>query len=320
MGKKVLITLTEKEIDLVNKHVISKFEKAGVTVIVKFSNAKLPESEVIELVKDVDGYIFGLEDITRNVLESGKNLKAVCKFGIGTDNVDKKAAKELGILVTNCPGLNSLAVAELVVGSMLGLAREIPRLDAGMKNNKWISTLGTEITGKTLGIVGFGNIGKYILKLLSGFDMEIKVYDVFQNPELAEELNFTYTTLEDIYKASDYITLNIPLTEETKNLITLKELNMMKKSAVLVNMARGGIVNENDLTKALKENMIKGAAIDAFMEEPTKAYGLVSHERVIALPHIGAASEEATVRIGNCAFQNIHNAVTGKEPLFVVTN
>ena len=320
MSKKVLITLTEKEIDLVTEHVIRHFEKAGISVIAKFSNAKLSESEVIELVKDVDGYIFGLEDITRNILESGKNLKAVCKFGIGTDNVDKIAAEELGILVTNCPGLNSLAVAELAVGTMLGLAREIPRLDAEMKNNVWNSTLGTELSEKTLGIVGFGNIGKHILRLLGGFNMSIKVYDVFQDPKLAEELNFTYTSLEDIYKTSDFISLHIPLTDETRDLITMKELKMMKETTYLINMARGGIVNEKDLSTALNENIICGAAIDAFQEEPTKAYDLVSHERVIALPHIGAASLEATVRIANCCYQNIHNALTDKEPLFVVRN
>jgi D-3-phosphoglycerate dehydrogenase / 2-oxoglutarate reductase len=318
MNQKVLITLTDKEYDLVQEHVIKQFKNEGVEVIARFSNAKLPETEVAELVKDVDGYIFGLEDITRTVMESGPNLKGVCKFGIGTDNVDKIAAKELGVKVANCPGLNSLAVAELSVGTMLGLARGIPFLDHQMKNRIWNSSLGTELSGKTLGIIGFGNIGKYILKLLRGFGMDIKVYDVFQSSDLEFRMGFKYCSLDEIYASSDFISLNIPLTEETKDLITLRELKQMKNSAFLINMARGGIVREDDLLRALNLGEIRGAAIDAFKEEPTKAYDLVNHPRVIALPHIGAASREATIRIGNCAFRNILNVIRGEEPLYCV--
>jgi len=317
---KVLITLTEKEYDLVQEHVVKQFEHAGIDVITRFSHAKLSEDVVVDLVKDVDGYIFGLEDITRTVLESGKNLKVVCKYGIGTDNVDKIAARELGVKVTNCPGLNSLAVAELAVGAMLGMAREIPHLDSMMKNRVWGSNLGTELTGKTLGIIGFGNIGRYIFKLLQGFEMSINVYDVFQDQALQKELGFNYCDLEDIYRESDFISINIPLTEETRNLISLKEMKMMKDSAFLINMARGGIVNEADLLLALEQGIIQGAAIDAFAEEPTKAFDLVSHPRVIAFPHIGASTEEATVRIGNCAFTNIYNVLKGKDPLHLVAN
>ncbi len=317
-GSKVLITLTEKEYELVQEHVVSKFQEQGIEVVTSFSNAKLSEPEVMNLVSDVDGYIFGLEDITRNVLHSGKKLKAVCKYGIGTDNVDKKTAGELGIKVTNCPGLNSLAVAELAVGTMLGLARDIPGLDQAMKSKTWDSLLGTELTGKTLGIVGFGNVGKYILKLLSGFNMRVLVYDVVRNQDFAAEFGFEYSTLDKIYKSSDFISLNIPLTDDTRNLITINELKMMKNNVFLINMARGGIVDEDDLLIALKEQMIGGAAIDAFIEEPTKSYELVNHPRVIALPHIGASTEEATIRIGNCAYMNIYNVIMGKAPLFQV--
>ena len=318
MGLKVLITLTEKEYDLVSSHMMKDFQEKGVEVVASFSNAKLTEEQIIDLVKDVDGYIFGLEDITRNVLTSGKRLKVVCKHGIGTDNVDKLAAKELGIMVTNCPGLNSLAVAELVVASMIGLARDIPGIDRAMKDGVWESDLGTEITSKTLGVIGLGHVGKNILKLLSGFDMNILVHDIYRDNNLAREYGFHYAELEQIYTQADYISLNIPLTDETRNLITLRELKMMKPNVSIINMARGGIVNEQDLLTALTQGIISGAAIDAFAEEPTKSLSLVNHPRVIAFPHIGASTEEATVRIGNCAFQNIYNVIIGKEPVYRV--
>ncbi len=318
MGLKVLITLTEKESAIVNSHMIKKFQEKGVEVITCFSNAKLSEDEVVNLIKDVDGYIFGLEDITKTVLMSGTKLKVVCKHGIGTDNVDKQTAKELGIKVTNCQGLNSLAVAELVVASMLGLARDIFCINNAMKNGIWDSSLGTELSRKTLGIIGMGNVGKNILKLLSGFNMKVLVYDIVADYKLIEEYEFEYTGLEQLYKESDYITLNIPLTEETRNLITLHEMKMMKPNVSLINMARGGIVNEDDLLTALNQQIISSAAIDAFREEPTRSFDLVNHPRVIAFPHIGASTQEATIRIGECCFQNIYNVITGKEPVFQV--
>lgn len=315
MSGKILITLTKKEEELVNKNIVMPLQKMGYEVITIFENASLSEKVLIEKIKDVDGYIVGLEKANDKVLAAADKLKVICKFGIGTDNIDKKAAAQKNIKVTNCPGLNSNSVAELVLGTMFCLARSIPYLDYNMKNDKWISSMGNEVTGKILGIVGLGNIGKYLVKLAQGLNVKLLVYDLFKDKEFARDYGLEFVELDRIVKESDFISLHVPLTETTRDLIAEKELKAMKRSAYLINTARGGVVNEEALLAALEEGEISGAALDAFVNEPPIGSELVKHERVVALPHIGAATYEATERIGQYAMQNVTNVLEGKEPL-----
>ncbi|AZO93300.1 phosphoglycerate dehydrogenase [Halocella sp. SP3-1] len=315
MSKKILITLTKKEKETIDKKLVKPLEKKGYEVIVVYENAALSEEKIIEKIKDVDGYIVGLEKVTEKVLNSANNLKVVCKFGVGTDNIDKKSAAEKNVRVTNCPGLNSNSVAELVLGIIFCLSRDITFLDNKMKDDLWISSMGTEVTGKKLGIIGLGNIGKCLVKIIQGLNMDVMVYDLFKDEEFAEKYNLEYVELDKIIKESDFISLHIPINKATRDLISENELKAMKKNAFLINTARGGVVNEEALLKAIEDKEIAGAALDAFINEPPVGSALVKHERVIALPHIGAATYEATERIAQYSMQNVVNVIEGKEPL-----
>lgn len=312
MKGKILVTLTRKEKELVDRIVVAPLLEQGYEVVAIYENTMLGEEELMETIKDVDGYIVGLERVNENVFAAAQKLKVVCKFGVGTDNIDKKAAAKAGVVVANCPNLNSLSVAELVVGVMLSMSRSIPVLDSEMKKDTWISSMGTELTGKTLGIIGMGAIGKCLVKLVQGFDLKILAFDVFKDEEFAARYGVEFANVEDIIPQADFLSLHVPLTESTRGLISAKQLQQMKESAFLINTARGGVVDEADLLKALEDGVIAGAALDAFMVEPPVGSDLVKHKSVIALPHIGAATWEATERIGMCAMKNVTNVLEGK--------
>jgi D-3-phosphoglycerate dehydrogenase len=315
MKGKILITLTTKEKAQVDDLIVKSLVAKGYEVVTNYSNAMLDEEELIEKIKDVDGYIVGLEKVNERVFQAANNLKVVCKFGVGTDNIDKRAAAKFGVKVANCPGLNSNSVAELVLGIMISLVREIPQLDAQMKQGNWVSSMGTELTGKTLGIIGMGNIGKRLIQLVQGFQMKILVYDVFQDHQFAQRYGVEFAPLKRVIQEGDFLSLHLPLTDDTRNLIDEAELKAMKKSAYLINTARGGIVNEDALYTALEKGELAGAAIDAFIHEPPFGSPLVKNNRLIALPHIGAATYEATERIAYYAMGNVLNVLEGKDPL-----
>jgi D-3-phosphoglycerate dehydrogenase len=239
----------------------------------------------------------------------------VCKHGVGVDNVDKAAAARYGVTVTNCPGQNSNAVAELTLGLMIALAREIPQLDADMKRGICASRSGTEISGKTLGIVGMGAIGKTLTRYAKAFGMKVLAYDVVKDEGAVKEYGFEYTEIDRMLREADYVSLHVPLTEATRALIDRAKLRMMKKTACIINSARGGVIVEDHLYDALMAGEIAGAAIDSFQEEPPTASKLLTTRKVIALPHIGGATDEATFRTMIYSLNNIWNVREGKAPL-----
>ena len=313
--KKILVTLTKKEQAIADR-VIGEFSAGkGVRVVSVYSAMSMDRASLLREIGDTDGYLFGLESVDQELFSVAKKLKVVCKHGVGVDNVDKAAAARHGVTVTNCPGQNSNAVAELTLGLMIALARDIPQLDADMKRGICASRSGTEISGKTLGIIGMGAIGKLMTRYAKAFGMTVLAYDVVKDERAAKEYAFEYAEIDRILREADYVSLHVPLTDATRGLIDRAKLRTMKKTAYIINAARGGVIVEDDLYDALMAGEIAGAAIDSFQDEPPTGSRLLTTPKVIALPHIGAATDEATFRTMTYSLNNIWNVLEGKASL-----
>jgi D-3-phosphoglycerate dehydrogenase len=292
---------------------MEKFEKDLPNA--KITTEHFEKDELIEKVKDFDILVVrSATKVTREIIEAGDNLKIIGRAGMGLDNIDLEAAEEKGIVVLNTPGQNSLSVAELVVGMILSLNRHIVRGTKGISEGKWEKKQlkGIELTGKTLGIVGFGNIGKHLANLVSGFNVKVKVFDVFEiDEDTKKQFNIEQVSFEDLIKDSDIISLHIPHNDKTHHIISEKEFEKMKDNALLINCARGGVVDEKALLKALKEKMIAGAGLDVYEEEPAKGdiyKELFNLDNVVGTPHVGASTKEAQQRVGINMVERIVNA------------
>jgi len=233
--------------------------------------------------------------VTPKLLARADRLKVIGRAGIGVDNVDIPAATAKGIIVMNTPFGNSITTAEHAITLMLALARQIPMADISTQAGKWEKNrfMGVEITGKTLGVVGCGNIGSIVAERAHGLKMKVIAYDPFLSPERALDIGVEKVELPEIFKRSDFITLHTPLTEKTKNVIDAKALAMMKSGVRIINCARGGLVDENALRSALDEGRVAGAAFDVFTVEPATSNPLFGHPNVVCTPHLGAATTEA---------------------------
>lgn len=316
MGFKVLITPRSFE------HIKDKFlellKDAEIEVVMNPYGRVIKEDEMVELIKDMDGIIVGIDPITKRVIYNASKLKVISKYGVGVDNIDLESAKERNIVVTNTPNANSNAVAELTVGLIISVLRNIPLSDRRVREKKWDRFIGYELYGKTLGVIGTGSIGKRIIKLLKGFDLNILCYDKFPDYEWAEKENIKYVNFDELLKRSDIITIHIPLTEETRHLISERELSLMKKTAVIINTSRGGIINERDLYKFLKEGKIYGAGLDVLEDEPPQNSPLIELDNVVITSHIGAHTQESIENMAFMAIDNLISVLKGKEPKFRV--
>ena len=274
------------------------------------------EEQGIEVAKDADVLIVGLQRITGRVLDAATRLKVIGRCGVGLDNIDLKAAGARGIPVVYTPGANAQTVADLTLGLLLALARKIPQADRMTRGGQWKRIMGNDLWGKTLGICGLGQIGFNVAKRAKGFDMNVIAYDLFENPSLAGELGIRYKSKAEILGESDFITLHLPLTPETRGFIGIDDLRAMNKSAILVNTSRGGIVDEKALYTALKEGEIAGAALDVFEHEPPGKTPLVELDNFIGTPHIGGITTEALGRIGMTVARDIVSILKGQKPKF----
>lgn len=255
-------------------------------------------SELVDAVGDFDAIVVrSRTKVTDRVLEAGKRLKAVARAGVGLDNIDLIAAERLGIIVINSPEAPSNAVAELVLGLMLSLARRIPEADASMKKGEWIKKqfTGMELKGTTLGIIGFGRIGYQLAKKAGALGMRVLTYDIVIEKlmEFVEEAGAVAVDLDELLGSSDFVTVHVPLLPQTEHMIGAEEMSAMKDSAYLINVARGGVVDEEALRKALVNGKLAGAALDVYEEEPPRDNSLTGLKNVVSLPHIGAATVEA---------------------------
>jgi D-3-phosphoglycerate dehydrogenase len=254
------------------------------------------KDKLAELIGNFDGLaIRSATKVTPKILEKAKNLKVIGRAGIGVDNVDIPAATAKGIIVMNTPFGNSITTAEHAITLMLALARQIPQADASTQAGKWEKNrfMGVEITGKTLGVIGAGNIGSIVVDRALGLRMRVIAYDPFLSPERAADIGVHKVELEELFRRADFITLHTPLTDKTRNIIDASAFGKMKKGVRIINCARGGLVDEAALRAALDSGHVAGAAFDVFVEEPATSNVLFGHPNVICTPHLGAATTEA---------------------------
>lgn len=268
-----------------------------------------------------DALIIGGHKFPAEVMTKCPKLELICKHGAGLDNIDLPAAKAQGITVTNAPGTNSNAVADLTFGLMLSCARRISAAERGVRRGEWKTVIGHDVYGKTLGIMGFGAIGKCVARRAKGFSMKILAYDPFVK-EVPEEFRGSVELFEDpddVIRNCDYLSMHLPLTDETRNMISAKEMGEMRKGAVILNTSRGGIVNEEDLYEALQSGQIAAAAMDVVVSEPMpKDHPLLTLDQVVVTPHIGMYSEEAINAVSMICAENAAALLTGAEMKFVV--
>lgn len=292
---------------------IRLLEENGCRVIRLPQNGGDLMEQLREHISLADGIIAGLEPYDAPLLERAGQLKIISRYGVGYDKVDVEAAHRLGIQVAITPGANGDSVADLAIALMLGAARNICPMNQAIREglqNKPIS--GTEMWKKTLGVVGTGRIGKGVIQRASGFGMRILANDAYPDEEFLRTYGGRYVDLDTLFAQSDFITLHAPLTPETENLVDERRLSLMKLSAILVNTARGGIVNEDALYRALKEGRIAAAALDATVEEPACSSPLAQLPNCILTPHAGAATAEAANNMGMLAARNLLQVLNGE--------
>jgi D-3-phosphoglycerate dehydrogenase len=268
-------------------------EKAGLKVDV---NTGLAPDKLKKEIGKYEGLIIrSATKVTADLLKAAKKLKVVGRAGSGLDNVDKVAATKHGVVVMNTPGGNTVTTAEHTVALMLSMSRNIPQATASMKQGKWEKKkfMGVELYGKTLGIIGLGNIGSHVAKIAQGMGMDVIAFDPYLSEENAKKLGVSVMKLNDIFKKSDFISCHIPLTKETKNLIGTKNIGMMKKGVRIINASRGGVVDEAALYKALKSGKVASAALDVFETEPPEGSPLMELDNFICTPHLGASTADA---------------------------
>ncbi len=306
---KILITeaLAESGVELLKK-------EFDVDVVLGLS----PE-ELLEKIGSYDGLIIrSATKVTAEVIERAQNLKAIGRAGIGVDNIDIEAATKRGILVANAPESNTIAAGEHTLGLMLAAARHIPAADTTLRAGEWKRSAfkGVEVAGKTLGLVGLGHVGSIVARGAVGMRMNVLAYDPYVSEDRMRAMNVTRAeSVDEVLEASDFISLHVPRTPETTGMINEDALERMKPSAYLINVARGGIVDETDLYNALKEGRIAGAAIDVFREEPTTNSPLFALPNVVVTPHLGASTVEAQDRAGVIAAEQVASALRGEVPM-----
>lgn len=281
------------------------------------SNGGTPE-EYLPYVKDADGLIIRIGHIDRATMEKCPNLKVIGRPGVGVDNVDVEAATELGIPVVIAPGANTRSVAECAFTMMLTAAKDMVRADRELRKGNWnmrSEYKAYELYGKTLGLIGCGHIGSILAKLCTGIGMHVMVYDPFVKKEVIEKEGWTYCeTIEPIITGADVLSLHVPLTNETRNLIAKDELAKMKSNAILVNCARGGIINEADLKEALENHQIMAACLDVFDHEPlTPDDPLLTLDNVIVYPHMAGQTREAASNVATGAAEGVAAVLRGEK-------
>ncbi|MGC8819580.1 MAG: hydroxyacid dehydrogenase [Fervidobacterium sp.] len=287
-------------------HVNDPLDKQATEKLASLPNVQLTsqhfeKDELIKIMPEIEILIVrSATKVTADIIEAGTKLKIIGRAGTGLDNIDVKAAEAKGIKVINTPGANSISVAELTIGLMIACSRHIARGANDLKNGKWTKKEleGHELYKRTVGIIGFGNIGREVAKRLLAFDMKVLAYDPFVKET---DIDVKIVDLNTIFKESDYITIHVPLTPETKHLINKETIEKMKDGVIIINAARGGIIDEGALYEALVSGKVYAAGVDVFEVEPPTdelRQKLLSLPNVVATPHVGASTFEAQERVG----------------------
>ncbi|MFP3984921.1 MAG: glyoxylate reductase [Candidatus Bathyarchaeia archaeon] len=281
-----------------------------------------PKQVIIEKAAKADALVSLLSDeINAEIFGSAPHLKIVSQLAVGFDNIDVKEATKRGIYVTNTPGVLTETTADFAWALLMAVARRVVEADKYVRTGNWkvgwhpMMFVGRDVCGATLGIIGLGRIGSAIAKRAKGFDMKVLYHDVVRRQDLEKELNIEYMEIEELLRKADYVTVNVPLLKDTYHLMDEKRLKLMKKTAILVNNARGPVIDEKALYKALKEGWIAGAGLDVFEQEPTPASNpLLTLDNVVAAPHISSASYETRSKMAEMVAENLVAFFKGKTP------
>jgi phosphoglycerate dehydrogenase-like enzyme len=297
----------------------SKHPKLRQEVLNRYPDAKFNDEGLSlsgdALVQFLQGYekaITALETINGSLLSQLPDLKVIGKYGVGLDMIDLHAMKKYGVQIGWTGGVNKRSVSELVISFSIALLHRAVYANAEVRRGEWYQVRGRQLAGCTVGIIGCGHIGKDVVKLLQPFNCKILAHDILDFEDFYQDYGVIATTLEELLQQSDVVTLHLPLDQSTKNIMNRERLNMLKKDAILLNLARGGLVDELELKKLLLENKIAGVALDVFSVEPPKDQDFSSMDNVFITPHIGGSTEEAVLAMGMAAIEGLDNA---KDPI-----
>ena len=278
----------------------------------------LSAETLADQISRFDALMVGLDVITPEIMGAGERLKIVARFGIGVDTVDVEAATKLGIVVTNTPGASKIGVAELTVGLMFCLARQLPQHHARTKIGSWDRSIGFELFGKTLGVVGLGQIGKEVARRGACLGMQVMACDIDWDEDFAGRHGIDRVPFEEVLSHADFVSLHVPATSDTVGLMAENQLAMMKPGAMLINAARGTLVDEDALYRSLKSGHLGGAALDVYEEEPPRESPLLELKNLIFSPHLGGETRESQENYSRMCMENVRDFLRGEEPPNIV--
>lgn len=307
---KVLVTATSFKPDHPTP-ALHKLQQFADEIVYNPVGRPLTEEELIDLLAGCDGYIAGLDYVTAKVIASCNSLKVISRYGAGVDRVDLLAAAQKGIPVCNTPGANAQAVADLAMGLMLAVARKLPMLDRKTREGEWVRSTGVELYGKTLGILGLGAIGKSVAKRGQGFDMKVLAYDPYLDQAYAAAHDITPATFEEVMEGCDVVSLHLPLNDQTRHIVSRSVMERMKPGAIVVNSARGGLIDEEAAYDLLKAGRLGGLGLDAYEVEPPTQSPLFELDSVVLTPHTGSHTLEATANMALMSVDNLIAVLSG---------
>jgi D-3-phosphoglycerate dehydrogenase len=314
---KVLVTATSLRPDRPNQ-ALEQLNRFADKVVFNPHGRPLAEDELIPLLEGCEGYIAGLDFITRKAIEGSAVLRVISRYGAGVDRVDLEAAKARGVLVCNTPGVNAQAVADLTLALILSVARRLPFLDRNTREGRWPRSTGIELYGKTMGILGLGAVGKAVAKRAAGFAMKVLVYDPCLDEGYAKNEGIIPADFDAVVRAADFLCLHLPLTPQTHHIISGKVMEAMKPGAIIVNTARGGLIDERAAYEFLQSGRLGGLGVDVYEEEPPQGSPLFTLDNVVLTPHTASHTVEATAAMASLSVQNLIDVLSGRDCPFIV--
>jgi D-3-phosphoglycerate dehydrogenase len=312
---KILITATSFKSD---NPALAGLKPLAEDLIFNTLGRPLKEDELIRMLEGCQGCIAGLDYFTSRVIENARDLKVISRYGTGVDRIDLASAMTRNIVVCNTPGANAQAVADLTIALLLCTARKISILDRKTREGQWPRSSGIELYGKTMGILGLGAVGKAVAQRAAGFSMKIIAYDPYINTEYTRAHGILAAGFEEVLTEADFLCLHLPLTGETRHIISGKAMRTMKPGAVIVNTARGGLIDENAACELLKNGRLGGLGLDVYEDEPPGDSPLFALENVVVTPHIGAHTAEAAAVMAAMAVQNLVDVLRGENCPYIV--
>ena len=295
---------------------ITELEKQVGQVIYNTTGRALNSTEVADLLPGIDGYIAGLDHIDRDALRRADSLKVIARYGVGVDQVDLQAAREHNIIVTNTPSANSASVAELTIAFLLDLGRNLVEAVSTTRTGNWSYFQGVSLESKVIGLLGFGSIARQVAQRLRGFRCAVRAFDIREDIEAFQKYEVTSVSFDQLLHESDFLSLHLPLTNETRTIVNSAFLNKMKRGSYLVNTARGELIDEGALLAALRTGQVAGAALDVLSQEPAKRDNpLLTAKQVITTPHIGSHTDTAINHMGWASLQSCLAVLRGEEPI-----